>query len=212
LIELIPHPERTVDVMIVRHGQTDWNHEARIMGARPIPLNDVGESEVRAAAATMRGFTPDLCVTSPVARVLRTAEILFSELGWTAPRDTDGRLTEFNMGAWEGQRMADLRGLPGWGAYLSAPQETVFPGGESLREIQARAAECLNAVVAQGLPRVVLITHGGIVRLLGLSAVGAPLSSYHRTSVPTGSATLLRLRPGRPAQLRCFGATGSLEP
>jgi broad specificity phosphatase PhoE len=206
LIEFVPHPRLLVDVVIGRHGQTQWNAESRIMGARPIPLNQAGRAEARAMASALPGFRPALCVTSPVRRAMETADLALAELGATPSRHEHDGLTEFRMGQWEGERLADLRPLAAWRAYLESPAEVRFPDGETLAEIQTRAVEAVNEMVAQTTGSILIVTHAGVVRLLALAALAAPLSSYHRTAVGTASVTQLRLVPGRPPQIRAMGA------
>lgn len=194
-------------MVVARHGATAWNAESRIMGVRPIPLSDVGRVEARALAAALVGhFRPSHCVTSPVLRAVQTADILLDGLGVSPPRRTHPGFSEFVMGAWEGQTLGELRSLDAWQRYLNTPDQIRFPDGETLAEIQSRAVGALNEIVAEARGSVLVVTHAGIARLLALAALGAPLSSYHRTGVGTATFAQLRLVPGRPPQLRALGA------
>ncbi len=176
------------------------------MGARPIPLSERGRAEADDIAAMLPGFAPSVCVTSPVLRAVETADRALRRLGVDPPRRAHEGLTEFRMGHWEGQTLAELRPLDAWRAYLERPEQVRFPAGETLEEIQTRAVRAVNEMVASATGSVFVVTHAGVVRLLCLAALAAPLSSYHRTGVTTASATHLRLVPGRPPQLRAMGA------
>lgn len=207
MTELVPHPRLIVDVAIARHGETAWNAESRIMGSRPIPLSAKGRDEATALGSLLAGWRPSVCVTSPVLRAVETAEVVLSHVGSDVPRREHPGLGEFDMGAWEGSLLSELRALEAWRRYLTAPHEIRFPGGETLAEIQLRAVTAVNEIVASTTGSVFIVTHAGVVRLLALAALGAPLSSYHRTSVATASVTHVRLVPGRPPQLRTVGTS-----
>jgi probable phosphoglycerate mutase len=106
---------------------------------------------------------------------------------------------EFRMGDYEGMAWTELIELDSWREYLARPHETTFPGGgESLVGIRDRAVAAFNDVVGRhGGGRLVITTHGGIARLLMLTALDAPLSAYHRLSMPNAGISRLRLVPGR---------------
>lgn len=197
--ELISHPEYATDVVIVRHGETEWNTQGRLQGWRPVPLNANGQEQVRASAATLASFRPTAIYSSPVLRAVETAEIIADELGLDRASITqhDG-LGEFRMGTYEGKAWAELIELDSWKAYLRSPHETTFPGGESLVAIRDRAIGAVNAIVeAHGGGRLVITTHGGIARLTMLTALASPLSAYHRLGMPNAGVSRLRLVPGR---------------
>ncbi|MGZ3298047.1 MAG: histidine phosphatase family protein [Asticcacaulis sp.] len=92
---------------VLRHGQTDWNLQARLQGSTDIPLNDTGREQARQAAERLHGLGITRIVSSPLSRALETARIVGERLG-LAP-DIDGRLIERNFGLFEGLTLDEVR-------------------------------------------------------------------------------------------------------
>ncbi len=204
-LHLKPHARYWVDLLLVRHGQTDWNVEERLMGMRPVKLNAEGIAQVERAATLLGAFQPISIYSSPAQRAVQTAQILQERLDLQAEIQCHKGLGEFNMGRWEGRTLKELREMGLWSQYMEHPEGIVFPGGESMEAIQMRAVTAVNEIV-QNLSQggtVLLSSHGGIVRLLTLAAYGAALSRYHRTYVSNASLTQIRLIPGLAPKVLC---------
>jgi probable phosphoglycerate mutase len=155
-------------IYFVRHGETDWNAEARLQGQRDVPLNDFGRVQAEEAGARLRGLVQryeDLAfVASPLSRTRETMERLRETIG-LAPSAyrADERLRELSFGRWEGLtwkevRRADPKGAAGrerdkWGY---AP-----PGGESYAMLAERVAPALDELTRD----TVVVSHGGVARV-----------------------------------------------
>ncbi len=87
-------------LVLLRHGQTDWNVERRFQGQTDIGLNDVGRAQAAAAAPHVARERPDLIVSSPLGRALSTADHVAAQTG--QENVTDPRLVEINVGTWAG--------------------------------------------------------------------------------------------------------------
>ena len=92
---------------VLRHGQTDWNVQARLQGSTDIPLNDTGRAQARVAADILDGLGITRIVASPLSRALETAQIVGAKLGLTP--QTDVRLIERNFGLFEGLTLDEVR-------------------------------------------------------------------------------------------------------
>ena len=142
-------------LFIVRHGESTWNAEGRLQGQADPPLSERGRREAVALAAALDGVAGDLVVASDLERARETAALLGHP---GAP--TDARLREIDVGEWQGRPLAELP--PGsevsWRAGPLTP-----PGGETWDEFQARIADVLDELLADGGPRLV-VAHGGVVR------------------------------------------------
>ncbi len=162
-----------VDLAVIRHAPTAWNEERRIQGHTDVPLSTAG----RDLFAGKR-LPPELAaarwVSSPLKRCRETARLL------GAPRDMsiEPRLIEMNWGAWEGHTVKSLRAE--FGAQVAGAERRGLdfrpPGGESPRDVQARARSWLAEVAADGQP-VVAVTHKGVARALLAMATGWDLLS-----------------------------------
>jgi broad specificity phosphatase PhoE len=146
-----------VELWLVRHGETLWNREGRLLGWTDLPLTPEGEAQARA----LKGLLPPLpAYSSDLVRARRTAELagFRPEATWA--------LREIHFGALEGALWEALE--PAYKEALLRFQGFHPPGGESLEEFQERIFRFLEGLKAPAL----LFTHGGVVRAT-LRALGA---------------------------------------
>lgn len=156
-------------LVLLRHGETDWNAQQRMQGHRDIPLNDRGRAQALAAAPSVAALRPDVMVSSDLARARDTALPVSGLAG--LPVGVDSRLRETSMGLWEGRTRDELiAGWPGdWERWRTTSAHNRPPEGESRWEVAGRAAEAVAAIDAGSAERALLISHGGlIVGLTGL--------------------------------------------
>jgi broad specificity phosphatase PhoE len=146
-----------VELWLVRHGETLWNREGRLLGWTDLPLTPEGEAQARA----LKGLLPPLpAYSSDLLRARRTAE-----LAGFRPQATRA-LREIHFGALEGAPWEALE--PAYKEALLRFQGFHPPGGESLEKFQERVFRFLEGLKAPAL----LFTHGGVVRA-ALRALGA---------------------------------------
>ncbi len=156
-------------LILLRHGETDWNAELRMQGHRDIPLNTVGLAQAAAAAPSVAALSPELIISSDLSRARRTAEAVAALTGLGVRADQ--RLRETSMGLWEGlTRDEVIAGWPGqWQRWRATNAHIAPPGGESRIEVATRAAAVVADLDDGAIRRVLLVAHGGlIVGLTGL--------------------------------------------
>ncbi|MET3803871.1 2,3-bisphosphoglycerate-dependent phosphoglycerate mutase/probable phosphoglycerate mutase [Nakamurella sp. UYEF19] len=156
-------------LILMRHGETDWNAQARLQGHRDIPLNEVGQRQALAAAPSVAALSPELVISSDLSRARSTAAPVGGLLGLTVGIDV--RLRETSMGRWEGLTREDVTaGWPGeWERWRTTSAHSSPPEGESRWQVAQRAAEVVAEVDASDAERALLVAHGGlIVGLTGL--------------------------------------------
>jgi broad specificity phosphatase PhoE len=188
----------TATLYVVRHGETDWNVEARLQGQRDIPLNGVGRVQAEEAGRRLASVAPDPAalayVASPLGRARETMERLRRSLGLDpCAYRTDPLLAEISFGAWEGLTWKEVRGLdaPAAAARTREKWSYVPPGGESYAMLAARVAP-----FAAGLDRdTVAVTHGGVARVLLASLCG--LAQTEAPSVDIWQGRVLVIAEGR---------------
>ena len=157
------------ELFLLRHGATAWNADGRLQGRTDEPLSATGRAEV--ASWRLPEMTRGARIlSSPLSRAAETARILSDE--GTAP-ETDPRLIEMDFGAWEGQRLADLRARdPGGMERIEAMGwDMTPPGGESPRAVWARLRPLLREIAASGRP-VLAVAHKGVIRAILARAWG----------------------------------------
>ena len=166
-------------LILLRHGQTDYNAEGRFQGQADIPLNELGRSQARAAAEALAGSGIDRIVSSDLARAYETAQALAARTG--AGLEADPLLREISVGEWQGRTRSEIAEI--WPDQLAAWQSGVDmrpPGGESRRESSARVVAAIREIVAGAGAEETLavVAHGAVLRgaaeeLLGLGREGA---------------------------------------
>jgi len=159
----------TPTLYLIRHGETDWNAEARLQGQQDVPLNDFGRIQADEAGARLRALVPrfeDLdYVASPLGRTRETMERLRRSLGLDpAAYRIDERLKELSFGSWEGLTWRELRVRD---PQIAARRQQdkwalVPPDGESY----AMLAERVAPAVADLTRDTVIVSHGGVARVL----------------------------------------------
>ncbi|KAF2419059.1 histidine phosphatase family protein [Microbacterium sp. B35-30] len=155
-------------LILIRHGETDWNRDRRIQGATDIPLNDTGRDQARATAALLRDRldpgVPATIVSSDLARARETAEIIAADLGLAAPRAYRG-LRERSYGEAEGVGLDEFRER--WGDSYTAE----VPGAEPWTDLRTRGIAALGRAVrdhrratAPAASSLIVVSHGALIR------------------------------------------------
>jgi uncharacterized phosphatase len=183
-------------LVLVRHGQTDWNLQRRIQGSSDIPLNETGRRQAREAAKLLAREHWDAIVSSPLVRARETAEIIAAELG-LGEVEIVAALQERNYGAAEG-----LTGAESEERYHGS-----VPGRESSEAVIERVHPALVALAHEHPGKAVLIvSHGGVIGTLVRDATDhawpepgqlIPNGSHHRFAYQDGEIGLVEFN-GRP--------------
>ena len=144
----------------LRHGQTDYNAQGRVCGRTDLPLNEEGVRQAKEAAGALRGLAVERIVVSPLLRARQTASFAAEALG-DPPLRVDARLIEQDYGAFEGVPVTDE-------GFLRAKRQFAvrYPGGESMMQVAARVYALLDEERARGGGPVLLVCHGGVLRLI----------------------------------------------
>jgi broad specificity phosphatase PhoE len=144
-------------ILLVRHGETDWNRDRRVQGHTDVPLNDVGRDQAETLAAELASQPFSAVYSSDLARALDTARILASVR--SLPVTTEPALREKSFGTWEGLTEVEVL------ARFPDAHAGAWGDGESTEEMAARVLAGLRAIVAAHPGETVLVvTHGGPMR------------------------------------------------
>jgi probable phosphoglycerate mutase len=154
-------------ILLVRHGETDWNATGRIQGQRDTPLNATGHEQARRAAQRLAREPVRALYSSDLARAFQTATIIGQTLGLTVV--TSPRWRERQYGVWEGLTPAEIRaGYPElFAKWRARSPEFVPPQGETRSQLLIRALTELHTIARRHAGEmVVVVTHGGLCYVL----------------------------------------------
>ncbi|MFE9609239.1 histidine phosphatase family protein [Streptomyces sp. NPDC006012] len=200
-------------LILVRHGRSTANTAGVLAGWTPdVALDERGATQAAALPGRLAGLPLAEVVTSPLQRCQETLQpLLDARPGLSA--HTDDRIGECHYGDWTGRKLAELNDEPLMRVVQAHPSAAAFPGGESMRAMQTRAAEAVrewNARVERdhGENAVYLMcSHGDVIKSLVADALGLHLDLFQRISVDPCSVTVIRYTPLRPFLVR-LGDTG----
>ncbi|TWV58735.1 MSMEG_4193 family putative phosphomutase [Streptomyces misionensis] len=203
-------------LILVRHGRSTANTSGVLAGWTPgVSLDERGAAQAAALPGRLAALPVAEVVTSPLQRCRETvAPLLAARPGLRV--HTDERLGECHYGDWSGRKLAELKDEPLMEVVQAHPSAAAFPGGESMRAMQTRAAEAVrewNDRVARdhGPDAVYLVcSHGDIIKALVADALGLHLDLFQRISVEPCSITAIRYTRLRPFLVR-LGDTGDLS-
>jgi broad specificity phosphatase PhoE len=152
--------EPTTRVLLIRHGQSEWNAQGRWQGHADPPLSEAGEAQARLASYRLGMFDAIHC--SDLQRASHTAEIIAAQLG-VGPVEVDDRWRERGVGEWTGLTRAEIdERWPGVMATHEWPDS--FEPEDVVRD---RALEALRHLyLTLGTAEALVVTHGGVIRIL----------------------------------------------
>jgi broad specificity phosphatase PhoE len=189
------------EIIVVRHGQTEANARGLLLGHLDVDLDAVGRAQAEALAGAMP--TPDLLVTSPLARARQTAAAFGVE------PEVDEQWIEMDYGEFDGQPVGAVSAAT-W-AQWRADVDFAPPGGESLARVTARVHDALDELVARAAGRrVVVVSHVSPIKAAVGWALGMGPEVSWRTFVSPGSLTRIGIGPSGPG-LRSFNETHHLD-
>lgn len=185
------------ELIVIRHGQTEWSLSGRHAGRTDVPLTDAGEAAARALAPRLARRRPIAVFSSPLSRAMRTAEL--AELTGVTP---DPDLVEWDYGGYEGLTAGQIQATrPGWDLW----RDGVVPGGaahpgEQLRQVAARTDAVLDRIrPLLGDGDVAVVAHGHLARVLTVRWLGLDASAARLLGHPhPGTLGFLAAEDGQP--------------
>ncbi|MEP6620890.1 MAG: histidine phosphatase family protein, partial [bacterium] len=187
---VMPVSGGSATIVLIRHGETDWNAGGRCQGTTDIPLNARGRDQIAQLARQLANVTFDAAFTSPLQRAVASAELVLAErplaitpvpaLAELSYGDVTGATDE----AWpDGVRERWAR----------TPWDVAFEGGESLARVHERATPAWDEIVESQAGRLVLVSgHGHVNRVLLLHATRRDRAEFWNIAQPNGHAVVVQ--------------------
>jgi probable phosphoglycerate mutase len=169
-----------VEVVLVRHGETEWSRELKHTGRTDVPLTEVGERQARVVGEALRGREFALVLSSPLRRALDTARLAGFE-----PEVRD-ELAEWDYGEYDGRRTVEIREeVPDWTIWRYGAL-----GGETVAEVSARADRLVEELLrAEG--DVLVFSHGHLLRVLTARWLGLDAADGRLFALDSGTLSTL---------------------
>jgi broad specificity phosphatase PhoE len=185
--------ERRSEVVLVRHGETEWSASGRHTGRTDVPLTDDGRRQAEALRACLSEWTFGLVLTSPLQRAVETCRL--AGLGHVAQVRDD--LREWDYGDYEGKATAEIRSIrPSWSLWLDG-----VVNGEPIEHVGLRAERVIAEVRAEE-GDVALFGHGHILRVLAARWLELPPDRGRSFVLETAALSVLGHQRETPAMLR----------
>lgn len=190
-------------VLLLRHGRSTSNTAGVLAGrSEGVDLDDKGREQAAGLVDRIGDLPIRALVSSPLLRCRRTVEPLARAL-CLEPVIEDS-LAEVDYGEWTGRKLGELVNEPLWRVVQAHPSAAVFPGGEGLAQVQARAVAAVRGHDQRlteehgGDVLWVACTHGDVIKSLIADAYGMHLDSFQRVNADPASLSVIRYTPLRP--------------
>ncbi|MEP3278217.1 MAG: histidine phosphatase family protein [Stappiaceae bacterium] len=184
-------------LLLVRHGQSEWNAARRLQGQADVGLSQLGKSQADALRPVIDKVGPCRAISSDLRRASETARRIS-----TIPAKLTNGLREIDVGEWTGRPIEEIRAedeaaYQGWRAGTAAPS-----GGESWMRFVNRVSHAIEQEWETPCQNLLVVCHGGVIRALLQHFVG--LAPAHIIPVAPASLSALRLGNGKPQRLELF--------
>lgn len=207
-------------LLLVRHGETDWNRQKKFQGQIDVPLNEQGRQQSQQACGFLGDVAIDRAVTSPMLRPKETAEIILQKHP-DVTLEQDDRLCEISHGLWEGKLEEEIRQiypneLVQW---QLAPETVQMPEGENLQQVWKRAIvawdEIVASTVVEGdrIPTVLVVAHDAINKAILCHLVGWGSEHFWKFKQGNGAVTVIDYVNGaaEPPMIQSLNITSHLS-
>jgi 2,3-bisphosphoglycerate-dependent phosphoglycerate mutase len=184
------HNDSMTELILVRHGETDWNRELRFQGHVDVALNAIGHEQARRVAARLAGEAASFLYASDLLRAQQTARPVGEQLGLAGVAER--ALREQSFGAVDGMRVDDIKAQhpQAWADWLRFHEDCCMPGGETTREFHARVLDAVQRIAADHRgATVVIVTHGGVLDMIYRTARSLPLGGPRQSDIPNAGVS-----------------------
>jgi probable phosphoglycerate mutase len=169
---------KETEIILIRHGETEWNSQLRMQGHSNSPLSAVGRGQIQALGEWMKNVSFDHVYSSDSLRARQTAESITQYSGDTL--QFDQRIREKNLGVFEGLTAVEARERHPevYRLFKTGGGNYVIDEGESTQQVLDRALEFIEEIRLRHLEQsIVMVTHGGVVRVLMKHTLGLTIDA-----------------------------------
>lgn len=182
-------------IILVRHGQTEWNRVERFRGRADVPLDATGLAQAEATARRIAAeWRPAAVYSSPLSRAVKTGEAIARQ--FDLPVKPHRGLVDIDYGQWQGLTPTEAKGL--WpeivDAWYRTPDAARIPGGETLADLRARAMDAVHELaVRHSEETIIMVAHTVVNRAILLGVLGLHNNRFWHLRQDTCAINVLEL-------------------
>ncbi|QNI63725.1 histidine phosphatase family protein [Synechococcus sp. A15-44] len=211
-LQPLPEKGKNARLILVRHGETDWNKAGRFQGQIDIPLNENGRRQAAAARDFLKDIPIDRAWSSTLSRPTETAQIILEAHPDVSLTQIDG-LVEIGHGLWEGKLESEIK--DGWSELLDtwkrAPETVQMPEGETIQDVWARSVRSWGEIAGQlkADETVLVVAHDAVNKTILCDLLGLTPADIWAVKQGNGGVTVVDIAadPGQPAVVTCLNLT-----
>lgn len=185
-------------IYLLRHGETEYHAQQRLLGRLDAGLNDKGREQAVRVVDFFRGMDLKAIYSSPLKRCLETAAPVAGAQGLEV--EIMEGLMEVDMGEWDGRSIKELFEREGdtVGRWMRNPSSVAIPGGEDFGAVRERVMAAVDEITSRntGGDRVLVVTHGGPIRGVLCEALRMDLDSMFRIQIDLASVSAVKYYEG----------------
>lgn len=185
----------------MRHGETVWNTERRYQGMTDIELSDEGIRQAECVAERFKNIHIDKIYSSPLKRAMLTAKPIAEDKGLEIIAEDAFR--EIHFGEWEGMTVPDLTEKYGdsYINFIREPHNYGFPGEENIDNVIKRIKPRIDDIIENDDGNVLIISHGGIIRLMIMYIMGLDNSWFTKMWINNTGISIIEIKKDRRLML-----------
>jgi len=189
-----------IRIIVVRHGQTEWNKFERFRGRVDVDLDGTGRRQAEAAADKIAQWEVKAIYSSPLKRAMTTAQILANRLGLTV-QPLEG-INDMDFGEWQGLRIDEAREKYSalFDLWLYRPEKLEIPGAETLEDVRKRVVAAIDELVAKHEDQTIaLVSHRVVCKVLLCHLLDLDNSHFWQIVQDATAINLFEIWEGRPS-------------
>lgn len=185
------------NIILVRHGETDWNKIGRVQGYKNSKLTELGVLQANKAGVFLKENelgNIDKIYSSDLDRAFNTAEIINNYLNLNIVKTE--LLREKNFGSWEGKTKEEILKFDksNYEKWVSAPEKTDFKDGESLEDLKRRCNETIKFIENENFENILVVSHSATIKMLILSLLDMDIKHFKNLSLGNTGITKIKIR------------------
>jgi broad specificity phosphatase PhoE len=186
-----------LEIILARHGETEWNVEEVFRGRADVELNETGRQQAELLAEHLAELKIEAVYSSPLKRALNTAQAI-ARRHQLEVKASPG-LIDCDFGQWQGLQLQEVKTSYKelYRQWAESPHRAKIPGGESLDRVRERALKVVDDIVARYKARVVLVSHRVVNKVLICALLGLDNSHFWNIRQDTGATTTFSHQDGR---------------